>query len=241
MEFTSVSFIVCATDEENSLIKTVTDINRLCRDVKPEKTVIVLSETATPGCRKAAEYCVSLFPGNTECIIQKRPGLRGAALDAADIIDSSHIIGISADYSLSLDNIPIMIEKAEKEPDVIFKNSRFLSKNSFKDYPKSKFILNVCGQCFLRLLFNTKLTDLTSPLQIMPASLYKTVNWKETGFAFFVEMVLIPLRLGIKIVELPAVSLPRTEGRSKNSFRQTAHYLTAAIRIRFTPEKRLLK
>ena len=241
MEFTSVSFFICATDEENSLKKTVRDVLDLCRDNMPEKIVIVMSRDATEGCRRAAEECRAAAPDLIECMFQHDPGLRGAILNSVDHITSSHTIGLSADYPISIDNIPAMIEGAKKEPDVIFKNSRHLQKHSFSGYSKTKMLFNVCGQAFLRFLFRSKLTDLTSPLQIMPTQLYKDIKWTESSFAFLEEMVLIPLRLGIRIVELPAKCMSRTEGTSKNSFFQTAKYLTAALRIRFTPKKNLLK
>ena len=110
----------------------------------------------------------------------------------------------------------------------------------FGPYIAALLAINVCGQAFLRILFRSDLTDLTSPMQIAPAALYRKINWKESGFPFFLEMVLIPLRLGVEIHELPAKSLPRSEGKSKNSFLHTFAYLFTAVRIRFTPKDKLV-
>lgn len=241
MAFTSVSVLICVTDEEDSLKRTVNDIMALCTVTVPEKIVIVRTPDASAGCIKAAEECRDAFPDTVTVLVQQRPGIGGAVLDAADAITSSHIIGLSGDYPISLDNIPLMIENAKKEPDVIFKNSRHLQKNSFIGYSKAKMLFNVLGQRFLRVLFHSELTDLTSPMQIMPARLYHEINWRESGFPFFLEMVLIPLRLGVVIRELPAKSLPRTEGKSKNSFIKTFSYVFTALRIRFTPAAKLQK
>lgn len=49
-----------------------------------------------------------------------------------------------------------------------------------------------------------------------------------------------PVRLGVPVYEFPAVCRGRKEGKSKNSFAQTAAYLKTAFRVRFTPRKKLL-
>ena len=241
MPFTCVSVLVCATDEEDALKRTVDDIMSLCKNTVPEKIVIVRSKEATAGCIRTAEACRAAYPHTVELLVQHRPGIGGSVRDAVDVITSSHIIGLSGDYPISLDNLPVMIESAKKNPDVIFKNSRHMQKHSFYGYGKLKMVFNVCGQAFLRILFHSRLTDLTSPMQIAPAELYRRINWKESGFPFFLEMVLIPLRLGVEIQEMPAQSLPRQEGQSKNSFLHTFSYLFTAVRIRFTPKDKLIK
>ena len=240
MSFTSVSVLVCVTDEEDALKRTVHDIMALCTETVPEKIVIVRSPDATAGCVKAGEECRAAYPKTVELLVQCRPGIGGSVRDAVDAITSSHVIGLSGDYPISLDNLPRMIEAAKREPDAIFKNSRHLRRNSFHGYSKSKMVFNVCGQAFLRILFHSRLTDITSPMQIAPVALYRRIRWKESGFPFFLEMVLIPLRLGVTIHELPAESLPRREGKSKNSFFKTFSYLFTAIRIRFTPKRKLV-
>ena len=240
MPFTSVSVLICATDEEDALKRTVDDIMSLCTETVPEKIVIVRSPEATEGCIRTSEACRAAYPQTVELLVQHRPGIGGSVRDAVDVITSSHIIGLSGDYPISLDNLPVMIENAKKNPEAIFKNSRHMRKHSFYGYGKIKMIFNVCGQAFLRVLFHSNLTDLTSPMQIAPAALYRRINWKESGFPFFLEMVLIPLRLGVEIYELPAKSLPRSEGKSKNSFLHTFSYLFTAIRIRFTPKNKLV-
>ena len=93
----------------------------------------------------------------------------------------------------------------------------------------------------LKILFFSKLTDLTNPVQVIPTNYEKNVIWKEKGFCTLIEHTIMPVRLGHVCLEVPAKCYPRTEGSSKNSAMRTALYMKTVLRVRFTPKSRLMK
>lgn len=239
MKGLSVSVVILATDENNSLKKTVDYINNQCTE-KIDKTIIILSRNASEQCVAAAEYIKNKYGDVIELSVQSEDGLGCAAMQGLQMVKTTHMTYFPADQAIELDSLDRMISVAKNNPEKIVKSSRWLEKGSFIGYNKSRFKLNRLAQCFLKLLFLTRLTDLTSPVQVIPVEYEKKVNWKEKGFCALIEHTIIPVRLGYKCIEVPAKCFPRTEGKSKNSARKTALYLKTALRIRFTPKSKLI-
>ncbi len=240
MKFKSLTVVVGANDEKQSLIRTVDTVMRTSA-ADMEKILLVRPAKVSDECLAAINELERKYPGIAVDFVQTRPFVGGAIRDGFDSAETSHILLLPGDMAIGLDVIPAMIEGVKKEPDTIFKISRWIDKNSFHGYDPVKKIFNACGQMFLRVLFGVKITDLTCPVQIMPTALYKSIDWRELNFPFLEEMVLVPLRLGTVIKELPAGCYGRTEGHSGNSVKQTALYLKTALRIRFTKKQKLLK
>lgn len=241
MNFTSVTIIVGTTNEKDSLISTVDTIMNTCNNEDINKILLVKSKDASDDCNLAIKLCENKYPGKVYGLQQSRPFVGGAIQDGFDVADSSHIMLLPSDLAISLDCVPLMIEKAKKQPDLIFKTSRWLRKNSFHNYGDFRKLFNYLAQIFLRILYREKITDFTNPVQTAPAEAYEKSNWKELNFPFLIEMVLVPLRLGYRFEEIPVDCYTRKEGFSRNSAKQTALYLKTALRVRFTPKTKLIK
>lgn len=241
MTYESVTVVIGATDEHDSLIETVETVLRDCDASDIECFLIVIPESAASECVEAIDFLMEKYPDKVKKLIQQRPYLGGAMRDSIDFSTSSHIMFLSADIPTGLECVPLMIEKAKKMPDTIIKTSRWLEKNSFYNYDKTRKLFNFCAQKFLRILFNFKLTDFTSPVLTSPTAIYKKVNFTELNFPCMVEAVLIPIRMGCKFYEVPAKCYQRTEGKSKNSVLQTVLYLKTALSVRFRKKKKLTK
>lgn len=236
----SVTIVILATDETKSLVKTVEYIYEKCTQ-QVDKILIVLSRNASQGCVEASDYLKSKYGAAIEITVQEKDGLGCAALHGVNLVRTSHMTFFPADLAIELNSIDRMIEVARSSPDVIVKTSRWLKKGSFAEYNKIRLVLNKLAQSFLKVLFLTRLTDLTSPVQMIPTYYEQKTDWQEKGFCTLIEHTIVPVRLGCKFVEIPVKCFPRTEGKSKNSWLQTMLYLKTAIRIRFTPKKKLYK
>ena len=241
MEFTSVTIIVGATDESRAMTQTIETILHLCAPEDIAKIIPVRSQNAAPGCIAAISAMEKAHPGKVHGMVQTRPHIGGAIRDGFDAAQSSHIMLLPGDLAIGLACVPEMIRCAKEKPATIFKTSRWLQKNSFHGYSPLRRVLNGLAQVFLRLLFRAKITDLTNPVQIMPTSLYRSIDWQELNFPFLEELILVPLRLGTAFEEIPAQCYGRQEGKSKNSAHQTALYLRTALRVRFSLRKKLMK
>ncbi|MBR4965649.1 MAG: glycosyltransferase [Lachnospiraceae bacterium] len=236
----SLSVVIPATDESCSLTETVEYIEEKCA-VRPEKVIIVLSRNASEACCKAAEELKNRYGDYVDITVQKEDGLGCAVQHGIDELQTSHMTFFPADLALELESLDRMILSAKASPDIIFKTSRWKEKDSFVEYDRVRLVLNRIAQIFLRVLFLSDLTDLTNPVQIIPSEYQKSIKWREKGFCILIEQTIVPIRLGYKIKEVPAKCYPRTEGKSKNSWMQTALYLKTAFRVRFTPKSKLYK
>jgi hypothetical protein len=237
----SVTFVVGATSEAEALKTTVRTVMQSCAPQDVARVLIVRSENATAECVAASRELERAYPAKVFGMVQSRPHVGGAIRDGFDTAESSHILLLPGDLAISLAAVPVLIEKEKNAPQGIVKTSRWLNGGAFHGYPPVRKAVNACAQAFLRVLYRTGLTDLTNPVQIMPTALYKSIDWRELNFPFLAEMVLCPLRLGTPFSEIPADCYGRREGKSNNSFAQTAAYLRTALRIRFTKPQRLLK
>lgn len=240
MQNFSVTVIIPATDENNSLIRTLDYIYNQCTE-RIDKTIIILSRYASTECIKATEYLKNKYGAVVETATQTEDGLGSATICGIEMVKTTHMTFFPADLAIELEALDRMICSARKNPDTIVKSSRWIEEKSFIGYNKKRLILNVAAQKFLRLLFHTKLTDLTNPVQVIPTFYEQTVNWKEKGFCTLLEHTIVPVRLGYKFIEIPAKCFPRTEGKSKNSVFKTALYLKTALRIRFSSPDSLYK
>lgn len=236
----SVTVVILATDETHSLIETVDYINNQCTE-KIDKTMIVLSRNASQGCVYASNCLKNRYGESVEVTVQEEDGLGNAALHGIKMVHTSHMTFFPADLAIELESLDRMIAIAKNDNAVIVKTSRWMEKGSFIGYNKIRMILNRFAQIFLKILFSTELTDLTNPVQMIPSFYEKKTDWQEKGFCTLIEHTIVPVRLGCKIVEVPVKCLPRTEGKSKNSWLQTMLYLKTAVRVRFTPISKLYK
>lgn len=236
----SITVLIGVTNETESLKKTVFKIFELCNAQDIEKVYLVRSKSASESSIKTISYLESCFLGKVEGFVQSKPHVGGALQDSFALVQSTHMMLLPADLAIELSVLPRLIEKAKQHSNSIVKVSRWLIPNSFHNYPKLRKALNACAQSFLRTLFQTDLTDFTMSVLIMPASIYRMINWKELDFSVFLELMLCPIRLGVPIIELPGSCYGRVEGYSNNSFIKTAHYLKTAFRIKFEKKDNLI-
>ncbi len=233
MHFKSVTILIFATDEHDSLIDTVHSILSICNTDDIEKILIIHPENATPDCLSAISLLKSENPAKVDSLEQKRPFLGGAINDSKQGATSSHVILFSADWSIEMSFVPAMIEEEKRNPEGMVKASRWLRPGCFHNYSSVKKFFNRIAQAFLRLLFHSALTDFTNPAEIMPTAVFKAIDFKEKKAAVMLELVLMPVKMGVKVKEIPTEYYGREEGKSKNSFLQTVLYMRTALRVRF--------
>ena len=234
MSFETVSIFIYATDEHDSLLETVHGIVSSCESSDIEKILIIRSQNASQSCLEAISMLKEEYPGTVDSVKQIHPYLGGAISDSKQWLSSSHVILICADLAIDLACVPTMIAEEKLFPEGMVKASRWLKPNLFHNYSSVKKFFNRIAQSFLRTLFHSEITDFTNPVQIMPAELFKSIDWKEKNVAIMLELVLMPVKMGVKIKEIPTDYYGRTEGKSKNSFLQTILYLRTALRIKFS-------
>ncbi len=240
MKFENLSIMMGAVTEVETLRQTVNTLLGICDHKDLREIIICYSDRST---EESLRVCRELKENETDVPIvvmkQTRPYM-ASVNDTIDAARGSHCLLVASDMALDLDTVPVLIEKAKKEPDVIHSVSRWMKGCKFYGYGRIKRIINFFAQKFLAVLFMRNMTDFTIPVQIAPAALYKSIKFEETRFPFLLEMVLKPIRLGYKFSETPTNCYSRKEGKSSNSIAQTLDYLRVALHIRFMKKEDIL-
>lgn len=240
--FTNASIIIAAVNETFSLKETVERTLALCDRKDLAEFIIVMGKITTPECVETAETIRDSDCGVPVVLYyQKEPFVGPAYQEAFMLARGSHLVMMSADLETPPECIPLFIEQEKRHPEDITTASRWIEGGSFSGYSKVKWICNFFFQKMIGMLFCSSNTDLTYGFRMFPTALMQKIRWEEKKHPFFLETALKPLKLGVKMYEVPAKWEARTEGESVNSFFHNFAYFRTAWHIRFMPGKQVVK
>ncbi|OQX60427.1 MAG: hypothetical protein B5M56_11070 [Desulfococcus sp. 4484_241] len=118
--------------------------------------------------------------------------------------------------------------------DVVVAN-RWLPGGGFSDYNPVKLVLNWLFQHIFRIVYATRIGDLTFGLKILARDVIDAINWESRLHEIFIETTVKPVRYGYTVEQVPTFWRGRKEGRSRNSFFINLRYVWMAIRVRLAP------
>ena len=239
-EFTSLTVILPVINETYLLRETVDTIMRDCPGDIGEFLIVVCNKT-TPESLKACEELKQKYGGKIQVFEQTLPFLGGAMRDSFGRAAGSHTLMMASDLETPPDKVKDFIAAAKGRPDVIVTGSRWLRGGGFAGYSPLKYLLNFVFQKLFSLLYWTNLSDLTYGYRLFPTVLLKEIRWEELRHPFLLETIIKPLRLGIKVLEVPTPWRPRSEGESQNTFLRNFQYFGIGLRGRFARREELLK
>ena len=236
----NVSVILPVINETYSLRKTINTINQSSKIYIKEYLIIICKKTKNESIREI-QNLKEIYGDLIIIYLQKKPYLGGALREGFDLASGSHIILMASDLETDPELVSDLISYEKENPDGIVTASRWLKGGSFTGYSKIKFVLNYIFQKILSFIYGSNLTDMTYAFRIMPANLVKKIIWEEMRHPFLLETLIKPLRLGVKIKEIPANWTSRTEGESQNTFLRNFEYLRIALKTRFYSRDKIIK
>ncbi len=234
----AVSFVLPVLNETESLETTVRTIVRLA-GVHLHEVLIVVADRTTTACLDTARRLAEEMPQTIRLHRQQLPRLGGALRDAFETATGSHVMLMAADLETDPELIPAFLEKMGEGRWDIVAASRWLPGGGFEGYGRVRMGLNRVFQQMLRLLYGTKLTDLTFAYRLYRRDVLEGIAWEQLGHPFLLECLLKPMRLGARVVEVPCRWRCRREGESAGSFRQMFQYVPPAVRIRWMRRDRI--
>lgn len=247
--FKGATILVAAINETFSLRETVETLLSSPDGIR--EIILLLSPTKTsPECRAVAEEIAAKSETQksrdsaplVRIVFQTRPFVGGAYRDGFEVARGSHVVMMSADLETDPATVPAMLEEARRNPGAIVPTSRWSAGGGFSGYGTAKRLCNALFQIFFRVLYGTRLTDLTFGFRVFPLATMRAIAWRELAHPFFLESCLAPLRLGVPFTkEIPARWVSRTEGVSQNTFLANFRYFRTAFRIRFCRRSALLR
>lgn len=233
-KFSSVSVVIPAINETDSLRENVEILLKTCDHSDLEEIFIVICDRTTSECLSVINSLMEL-----DCDVpiklyrQVRPGLGPALYESISMVSGGHVVNIAADLDTDPHVVKDMIKVAKDYPDAIILASRWMKGGGFVGYGKIYKFLNYIFQKMLQVLFLTKATDLTYGFRFAPVDKTLSVKWESKGFSAGVETNLKYLRMGYKFIEVPAVWRVRDQGDSQNSFLTKLKYIKTVCTVRF--------
>lgn len=146
-----------------------------------------------------------------------------------------YILMIDSDGEMDVSTIPSMIEKIEETDCDVVIGSRYAKGGGIKgNYPFTKYILNRSFQAIFKLLYRTKINDLTFGFKLFKVKIIEEIKFSSTHQNIGAETTLRPIKLGYKVCEVPTTLHFRQTGEAHSlSLRGNLRYPILAIKILF--------
>jgi dolichol-phosphate mannosyltransferase len=162
---------------------------------------------------------------------QKNPGLGWAYREGMQAATGNYVALMSGDLETEPAAIDRMVDKIiETGCDGVIAN-RWLPGGGFTNYDPIKLVLNWIFQKSFRVLFWTRLGDLTYGFKILSRPIVENVHWEGTLHEICIETTVKPLKKGYRIDQVPSTWVGRREGRSANTFLRNFRYVGLALKI----------
>jgi glycosyltransferase involved in cell wall biosynthesis len=227
-----LSIVIAVYSETVSLVETIQRLYQHNRDYIYE---IILSVSPNSS-RECLELCqkLSLEDPLIYMHIQKtNPGLGWAFREGMALSRGTHIALMCADLETEPEAIDRMVLKIESDDvDFVIAN-RWMKNGGFINYDTIKLVLNWIFQHIFKLLFLTRIGDLTFGFKILKRNIVEQIIWTGTLHEISVETTLRPIKMGYSCNQVPTVWTGRTAGRSQNTFFKNFRYVKLAFQILF--------
>lgn len=236
----NITFILPVLNETHSLEQTVDMIFELSEKDLHE-ILIVIADRTTEQSLAVIEKIKKEHAAHVRVYKQELPFLGGAMQDAFSEASGDHVMLMSSDLETDPAFIPAFVKTMKEGNWDIVAGSRWLKGGGFEGYSRAKLVCNYLFQKIFRLLYHTKLTDLTYAYRLYRKSVLEGIVWEELEHPFLLECLVKPLRCGVRVTEIPCKWRARTRGASANTFLETFKYFRIALKTKFIPMHRLKK
>lgn len=145
-----------------------------------------------------------------DTVIAKENGGKGSAVRKGyDVAKGHYVIVQDADLEYSPEEIPALLEYAEKNNHPVVYGSRRLKKQKqfthFLAYVGGTALTIICN-----ILYGTRLTDQPTCYKMVRTDIIKSLPLKENDFRFDPELTAMIARRGISFAEYPITYTPRS-------------------------------
>ena len=218
----SVSIILPILNEINSLKKTI----KILEKIKVKKEYLIIFSNKLTDLKVIKEISkLKLKYKNLKYFSQIRPFVGGAIDLGIKLSKNKYIAIMASDLETNPYELKNMINTSQNNPNVIISADRWISQKGFSDYGFIKFFANFFFQKLLKIFFKHKILDFTFAYRLYPKKALKGYKINELRHGFALEILLIPIKKGFKVITLPAKWKKRVEGSSSITIRSYLSYL----------------
>lgn len=159
---------------------------------------------------------------------------KGAALfTGAAVATGTHLLPFDADLEYSPEDIPPLLEPVLKRKcDVVYGTRLFGANTVYQSYRYA--MGNRFTTLVANVLFDSYLSDLHTCLKLVPLTLFRQLQLRESGFGLDTEITASLLRRGVRPFEVPVSYHSRSHAQGKKlTWRDGISCLQILGRIRF--------
>jgi hypothetical protein len=172
---------------------------------------------------------------------QKNPYVGAAVTEAVELLHTKYFIYISADGETPFEACHRLYSRILEGDSDIVSASRWLARGSFDSYGRLKFTVSIFAQHLCKFIYFSRLSEFTYGFRIYRRDVFIGCRFQEKKHPFFLETILVPLRLGYKIVEIPVNWKAREEAFSVVNFRILLSYFRPIFMVKIRTLKKLSK
>jgi dolichol-phosphate hexosyltransferase len=211
-----------------SAIKDVLNVNFPC-----EFELVIVDDGSTDGTRELYSS-ISGDPRVTVLQHERNRGKGAAIRTAATAATGDYVIMCDADLEYSPAEIPALLAPVlAGQAEVVYGTRTFGSHNA---YSYAYVLGNKGVTTFANVLFNCYISDLETCFKLMPTTLYRRLDIRQTGFGMEAEVTGKLLRRGFRPYEVPISYKARSrEAGKKLTWRDGAEALWILLRQRVAP------
>ena len=227
-----LSIVVTVYSETFSIIETVNRILKNNRNYIYE-FILVVSPKSSQECKDICEELVQKHQSIKVHIQKNNPGVGWAIREGMEMARGNYVALLSADLETEPEAVDRMVRKIEETACDAVIGNRWLKGGGFKNYQPFKLFLNWNFQFIFKMLYRTKIGDLTYGYKILSKKIIDHINWEGILHEIYIETTIKPLKLNYHIEQVPTVWIGRREGDSKNTFLRNFRYVGMALRVLF--------
>jgi glycosyltransferase involved in cell wall biosynthesis len=232
-----VSIVVTVYSETFSLAETVKRLMEHDRGYIFEIILVVSpksSQECFTVCSDLAQQC-SIIKVHTQ---KNNPGLGWAIREGMELAKGDYVVLMSADLETEPEAADRMIRKIEETGCDAVIGNRWLRDGGFSKYDRTKLVLNYIFQKVFKILFMTRLGDLTYGYKVLSKDICDNIKWEGTMHEICIETTVKPIKGRYHIEQIPTVWIGRAEGESKNSFFRNFRYVAMAFKVLLSSRNR---
>jgi dolichol-phosphate mannosyltransferase len=225
-----VGVVLPVYSETDSVREVVADLTRILGE-RLEEILVVISPRSGEESRGVCEDLARADPRVRVHVQVENPGLGRAVREGYERVRGNLVLNMDSDGEMESDTVRRMVEEMESGGYDLVLASRWARGGGFRGYSRAKLVLNWGFQQLFRLLYRTRLSDLTYGYKLMRAEIARGIRWEGTLHEIACETSLAPLREGFRASQVPTVWTVRAQGVTKNKFSRNFRYVSTAVRI----------
>lgn len=198
-----ISVVIPTWNEAQSIARVLTDIPR-----PPVTEIVVIDRESSDG----TQHIAATF--GARVIVEPRRGYGRACLTGLQhTAEPDIVVFLDGDYSDRPEELPLILEPIVSGRADIVIGSRLSGSRAPGALPLHSLFGNWLAARLIRLLYGVRLTDL-GPFRAARADVLRSLNLREVGYGWAVEMILRGALARARITEVPISYYPRI-GASK--------------------------